>query len=63
MDSHDNYISAEMSFLDADGNEINGRVKKGVCNNDVQAVGVVNWNPLLDASKYEIEYFDGYIEK
>ena len=28
-----------------------------------QSVGVVNRNPLLDISKYKVEYLDGYIEE
>ena len=62
-DSYDTYIGAELNFPDADGNVVYGRVKKRVQNNDGQAVGIVNRNPLLDTSKYEVEYFDGYVEE
>ena len=51
-----------MNLPDADRNAVYGCVKKIVQNDDGQAVGVVNWNPLLDTSKYKVEYLDGYIE-
>ena len=62
-DSYDTYIGAGLNFPDADGNAVYRRVKKRVRNYGGQSVGVVNCNPLLDMSKYEVEYLDGYIEE
>ena len=50
-DSYDTYIGADMNLPDANRNALYGRVKKRVWNDDVQAVGLVNRNPLLDTSK------------
>ena len=63
VDSFETYIGAELKLPDADRNSVYGRIKKKVRNNDVQAVVVVNWNPSLDTSKYEVEYLDGYNEE
>ena len=61
-DSYDTYIGAELNFQDADRNAVYGCVKKQVWNDDGQAVGAVNQNPLINSIKYEVEYLDGYIE-
>ena len=62
-DSYDTYIGADLNLPDANGNAVYGRVKKRVRNNYGQSVGVVNRNPLLDTSKYEVDYHNGYIEE
>ena len=53
-DSYGNYIGAELNLPDDDRNAVYGRIKKRVWNDDGQAAGVINWNPLLDMSKYEV---------
>ena len=63
IDSYDNYIRADLHFPDANGNAVYGCVKKRVCNDYGRAVDIVNCNPLIDRSKYEVEYLDGYIEE
>ena len=61
-DSYYTYIGADLNFPDADGNAVYGRVKKLVRNDYGQAIGVINRIPLLDTSKYKVDYFEGYIE-
>ena len=61
--SYDTYIGEELNFVDSERNAVYGRVNKQVRKNGGQAVDVVNRNPLLDTSKYKVEYIDGYIEK
>ena len=60
--SYDSYIGVELNFPDTNGYAVDRHVKKKNWNYDGQAVCVVNRNPLLDTSKYEVEYLDGYIE-
>ena len=62
-DTYDTYIGPDLNFPDANGNALNGSVKIRFRNNYGQAVGVVNQNPLLDTSKYDVEYLDNYIEE
>ena len=62
-DSHDTYIGADLKFPDFHKNAVYRRVKKRVCIDYCQAVDVVNWKSLLDTSKYEVDYIDGYIEE
>ena len=60
-DSCDTYIEAELNFPDSDGNTVQGVVKKRIINNYGKHVGVVKRNPLLDTSKYEVQYADGLV--
>ena len=49
---YDTYIGVELKSPDDNGNAIYGHVNKRVWDDDGQAVGVVNHNPLIDTSKY-----------
>ena len=62
-DSYYTYIRADLYFPYADENAVYGCFNKLVQNDYGQAVDVVNRNPLIDRSKYEVEYLDGYIEE
>ena len=39
-----------------------GVVSNRIIKNDGDLVGIVNRNPLLDTSKYELQYLDGFME-
>ena len=60
-DSYETYISAEMNYPDVNINAVYEPVKKRFWNDDSQSLGVINRNPLLDTSKYEVDCLDGYI--
>ena len=61
-DSYDTYINAELKFPNSDGNPVQGVVRKRIRNNYGEPVYFVNCNPLLDTSKYELQYLDGFME-
>ena len=60
--SYDIYIGAGLNFSGSDENPVQGVVRKRIRNNYGEPVYFVNCNPLLDTSKYELQYLDGFME-
>ena len=61
-DSYETYMIAELNFPDSYGNPVWGVVRKRVRNNYGEPVSVVNQNPLIDTSKYEVQYLVFFVE-
>ena len=62
-DSYETYIGVELNFPDSDGNPVRVVVRKRINNNDGDPVGVVRRNPILNTSRYEVQYLDGFVEE
>ena len=60
--SYGNYIGSESNFLDSYGNTVQDIVRKQIRNKGGEPVSVLNRNPLLDTSKYKVQYIDGFVE-
>ena len=58
----DPYLGMEVN-LPRDNDVIRGRVKMRVVDDEGNAVGVPNNNPLLDTRKYHVEFLDGSVEE